>query len=51
MAFYIFGGIVIGLYLVTQMYSIVAAGNREFELEDSEQEDFIREWKNKHKSH
>lgn len=48
MTAYIIGGVAAAVLVVTQLYTILAAGNREFELEDLEQEHFIREWRREH---
>jgi hypothetical protein len=48
MTAYIIGGIAVAVLIVTQLYTILAAGNREFDLEDVEQELFIKEWRRKH---
>ncbi len=48
MTAYIIGGIALAILVVTQLYTILAAGNREFDLEDLEQEHFIKEWRQQH---
>ena len=48
MLLYVLGISVISVIVITQLYTIVAAGTREYELEDREQEAFIREWREKH---
>lgn len=48
MTAYIIGGVAVAALVVTQLYTILAAGNREFDLEDLEQEHFISEWRRSH---
>lgn len=45
---YVVGGTLILLAVLTQLYTAVAAGDREFELEDEEQEKYIMQWRLKH---
>lgn len=48
MTAYIIGGVAVAVLVVTQLYTILAAGKREFDLEDLEQEHFISEWRRNH---
>ncbi len=45
---YIIGGAVAAAFVIMQLYMMVAAGDREFDLEDAEQENFMKEWRAKH---
>ena len=45
---YIIGGVVAAAFVIMQLYMMVAAGDREFDLEDEEQELFMKEWRAKH---
>lgn len=35
-------------FIIMQLYTMVAAGDREFEMEDEEQENYMAEWRKKH---